>query len=109
MEHEQTWRPCWRLPYSGGTSFASCRGSSASWGTHGWSTKRLSNEVSKRGGEQYETWALSGMTVNERLYALGTLDAFERARADGDKRTVERLLGEARVDAESIRAIVRTL
>jgi hypothetical protein len=56
--------------------------------------------------EEYETWMLSPLTVNERLFALGTIDAFDRARAAGDKETMGRLLTEARVDTPSIRKIV---
>jgi len=46
------------------------------------------------------------MTLNERLFALGTTEAFDRARATGDKDTIVRLLTEARVDSPSIRKLV---
>ncbi len=51
---------------------------------------------------EYTQVALSAMTVSERLFALGTLESFDRARASGDEREVQRLLAEAHVDAESV-------
>ena len=59
--------------------------------------------------EEYETWVLSSMTVNERLFALGTLESFDRARAAGDKDALERFLREAHVDSPSIRKILKDL
>lgn len=59
--------------------------------------------------EEYETWALSAMTVNERLHALGTIGSFDRARAAGDRQAIERLLREARVDSPSIQNILKDL
>ena len=55
---------------------------------------------------EYETFVLSAMTVNERLVALGIAEAFEQAERRGDTRTMEGLLKEARVDADSIRDIL---
>ena len=59
--------------------------------------------------EEYETFALGGMTVNERLSALGTLDAFDRAQAARDVAEIRRLLTEARVDDASIQQIINHL
>lgn len=58
---------------------------------------------------EYERNALSGMTVNERLFALGTLEAFDRARATRNADEVERLLKEAHVDEASIKRTVGEL
>jgi hypothetical protein len=59
--------------------------------------------------EEYETFALSSMTVNERLVALGTLEAFDRAKAAHDCEEARRLLTEAKVDAASISRIIEDL
>jgi hypothetical protein len=59
--------------------------------------------------EEYKEFALSGMTVNERLFVLGTLESFDHARAARDRREVERLLREAHVDEPSIQRIVGDL
>ena len=56
--------------------------------------------------EEYETFALGGMTVNERLSALGTLDAFDTALNARNAAEVRRLLTQARVDEASIRQII---
>lgn len=45
---------------------------------------------------------LSGMTVNERLFALGTLDDFNAACARSDLATLRQLLELAEVDESSI-------
>ncbi len=42
--------------------------------------------------EEYEKFAVSGMTVNERLHAFGILDAFDRARSAHDRDEARRLL-----------------
>jgi hypothetical protein len=55
---------------------------------------------------EYEESALSAMTVNERLAALGTMESFDRARAARDNSEMERLLTQARVDTASIRKII---
>jgi hypothetical protein len=49
------------------------------------------------------------MTVNERLVALGRMEAYERARAARHTREVERLLKEAHVDERSIQTIIEDL
>jgi hypothetical protein len=59
--------------------------------------------------KEYERFALSGMTVNERLFALGTLEAFDAARAAGNAGEVRRLLEEAYVDEPSIKRIIEEL
>ena len=56
--------------------------------------------------QEYETSVLSSMTVNERPVALGTLEAFDRARATRDAGEVRRLLTEAKVDAASITLLI---
>ncbi len=48
---------------------------------------------------------LAGMTVNERLFALGELDAFEAAMAAGDIVRVRAILGQADVDSASVERI----
>ena len=59
--------------------------------------------------EEYEKFALSGMTVNERLAALGTLEAFDGARTTRNTEEVRRLLTEAHVDEPSIKRILDEL
>ena len=56
---------------------------------------------------EYERFALSGMTVNERLAALDQQDAFDRAFESGDEAELERLLKGAHVDDASIQEIIR--
>ena len=58
---------------------------------------------------EYERFVLGGMTVNERLVALGLMEAFERACAAGDAAEVRRLLAEARVDEPSIGRVIENL
>lgn len=55
---------------------------------------------------EYIPWAVSGMTVNERLYARGTLDAFEAAQRSGDRNTARELLRAVHVDDASIERIL---
>jgi hypothetical protein len=59
--------------------------------------------------EEYERFALSGMTVNERLFALGTLEAFDAARTAGNAAEVRRLLEQAYVDEPSIGRVIEEL
>ena len=49
---------------------------------------------------------LSGLTVNERLFALGVLDDFDSAMAIGDRNRVKAILQRALVDPLSIERIV---
>ena len=49
---------------------------------------------------------LSGLTVNERLFALGMLDDFDSAMAIGDRDRVKAILQRALVDPLSIERIV---
>lgn len=56
---------------------------------------------------EYERFALSGMTVNERLAALDLEDTFERAFESGDEAELKRLLKSAHVDDLSIQEIIR--
>src|SRR5688572_20315395 len=46
---------------------------------------------------EYERWALSGMTVNERLHAVGLLEAFDAACNSGDVHKARKLLLTAHV------------
>ena len=57
----------------------------------------------------YAKFALSSMTVNERLLALGTLEAFESAVASRDVGEMRRLLTEAYVDEPSVNKMVDNL
>jgi hypothetical protein len=59
--------------------------------------------------DEYEKFALSSMTVNERLVALGTMKDFERAEAARDAQEVRRLLTQAHVDEVSIQRIIDEL
>jgi len=56
--------------------------------------------------DEYRTFAFSGMTVNERLFANGTLEKFDDAKATNDAVQMERLLRDVSVDEPSIRKIV---
>lgn len=58
---------------------------------------------------EYEKWTLSGMTVNERLHALGLLEAFDRACKSQDRVKVTALLQKVHVDEPSIRQILDQL
>mgnify|MGYP003340091387 CR=1 FL=1 len=49
---------------------------------------------------------IRGMTVNERLWALGLLDSFDRAVAEGDVAGLRDMLHRCFVDEPSIDAIV---
>ena len=55
---------------------------------------------------EYEAFVLLAMTVNERLAAGGIAEKFEQAEKRGDTGTMEGLVKAARVDADSIRAIL---
>jgi hypothetical protein len=55
---------------------------------------------------EYERWAVSGMTVNERLHALGLLTAFEEACQSHNADKAKDLLTQAHVDEPSIRQIL---
>jgi hypothetical protein len=59
--------------------------------------------------EEYPRFALSGMTVNERLYVLGTAEAYDRAKEARDAGEMERILKEAQVDMPSIRLSIRNM
>jgi hypothetical protein len=49
------------------------------------------------------------MTVNERLHALGLLEAFDEARSSRDVAKVRELLLKAHVDDPSMQTILSTL
>jgi hypothetical protein len=55
---------------------------------------------------EYERVALGAMTVNERLHAMGLLESYDRARAEGDSDAVSALLRRVYVDEVSIAKIV---
>jgi hypothetical protein len=55
---------------------------------------------------EYERWAVSGMTVNERLHAVGLLEAFDEACNSRDVDTVRELLLKVHVDESSIQTIL---
>jgi hypothetical protein len=49
----------------------------------------------------------AGMTVNERLYAAGLLDAFDAATARRDEAELRRILAKAYLTESDIAGIVR--
>ena len=59
--------------------------------------------------EEYETSVLSGMTVNERMFALGTTDSFDSGVANRNAEEIRRLLIQTRVDEPSIERIIEEL
>lgn len=52
---------------------------------------------------------LSGMTVNERLFALGLSGEFDRAVKKGNEHEIRRVLKLARLDDKSIEEIVHSV
>ena len=58
---------------------------------------------------EYERWAMSGMTTNERLSALGLLGAFDDACRSRDTAMARALLSKTHLDEPSIQAIVDQL
>lgn len=58
---------------------------------------------------EYVQSAVSGMTVNERLHAMGLLAAFDEACAVRDVDKVRALLLKVHVDEPSIRKILEQL
>jgi hypothetical protein len=57
---------------------------------------------------EYERDALGAMTVNERLYAMGLLESYDRAMTEGDRDAAAALLRRVQVDEASIGKIVRS-
>jgi molecular chaperone GrpE (heat shock protein) len=51
----------------------------------------------------------SGMTVNERLYVSGLMDAFDRAVEERDIERVRSILSNVELTEESIRPILEKL
>jgi hypothetical protein len=49
---------------------------------------------------------VSGMTVNERLYLSGLLDAFDKASAQGNKVELKTILEKVYLSPEAIEAII---
>ena len=59
--------------------------------------------------EEYEVFALSSMTVNERLYSLELIDEFDIACKEKDESKIREILERARVDNESIDSIIKPI
>ena len=58
---------------------------------------------------EYQQWAVSGMTVNERLHAIGLLEAFDEACKSRDVDKARGLLLEVHVDEPSIQKILEQI
>ncbi|MGH7388722.1 MAG: hypothetical protein ACREM3_04605 [Candidatus Rokuibacteriota bacterium] len=58
---------------------------------------------------EYEQWAVSGMTVNERLHAVGLLEAFDEACNSRDVDKARELLLKVHVDEPSIQRILEQM
>jgi hypothetical protein len=58
---------------------------------------------------EYEQWAASGMTVNERLHAFGLAELFDEACKSRDVERVRELLRAVHVDEPSIQKILQQL
>jgi hypothetical protein len=58
---------------------------------------------------EYERWAVSGMTVDERLHALGLLPELDRARRARDAVVARRILARAHVDEPLMEAVLQGL
>ena len=56
--------------------------------------------------EAYEQFAIRGMTVNERLCALGFSEAYDNAVSSKDTASLRRILSSVYVDDESIEKII---
>jgi hypothetical protein len=56
--------------------------------------------------EEYRRFAFGGMTTNERLFADGQLDTFERAEAIGNFEQMELILRSVYLDEPSIKTII---
>ena len=59
--------------------------------------------------EEYETFALSNMTVNERLFSLELIDVFDIACKEKDESKIREILERARLDNESIDSIIKPI
>lgn len=59
--------------------------------------------------EEYETFTLSSMTVNERLFALELIDVFDVACKEKDESRMREILKKARVDNQSIIATIKLI
>ena len=59
--------------------------------------------------EEYRRFALGGMTTNERLFADGQLDAFDRAEANRDFDQMRSILRSVYVDDPSIQMIIENV
>lgn len=55
---------------------------------------------------EYEHGVFSGMTVNERLWALGLMEEYDRAIQAGDRARLRSILERVKVDAASIDRIL---
>ena len=56
--------------------------------------------------DEYERFAVRGMTVNERLYAFSLAEDYDRAVTSGDVRAMRDILSAVHVDEASINKIV---
>jgi len=56
--------------------------------------------------EEYSEAVLSGMTVNERLFALGVLDDFDKSCKAKDEKRIREILKQAKIDEASIQQTV---
>ena len=56
---------------------------------------------------EYESFAVSGMTMNERLEALGLLADFDAAALEGNRRTLRSILEKAHLSADDIDRILQ--
>jgi hypothetical protein len=57
--------------------------------------------------DEYEVFALSGMTVNERLSILDLLSEYDQAIKSRDKERVRKILQSIRLDEETIIQIIK--
>lgn len=58
--------------------------------------------------EEYRRFILGGMTTNERLFADGQLDAFDRAKATRNLEQLRQILHNVYLDEPSIRMIIES-
>ncbi len=59
--------------------------------------------------DEYEIFSLSSMTVNERLFSLELIDAFDIACKEKNESKIKEILERAKVDIESINTIIKSI
>jgi len=59
--------------------------------------------------DEYERFAVQGMTVNERLCAFSLAEDYDRAVTSGDVKAMRSILGAVHVDEASINKIVSSV